>query len=131
MKSGGDWYPSTTEGNPMKQFVMIMSLLVGSYSLAEAQGTGGSSGGSAGGSPSSSGAGAPTGNTLSNGSTINGTGGSPGPNTSNALNHGTTGNNLGAPQTNSSAGASPAVNTPAANSAVNNLSNTDTGILKK
>jgi hypothetical protein len=133
MKSGGDWCPLTTEGNPMKQFVIIMSLMLGSYSLAEAQGAAGSSGGSASGSTSSSGAGSATGNTLSNASTINGTGGSPGPNTSNALNHGTTGNNLGAPQTNSSDGtsASPAVNTPAANSAVNSLSNTDTGVLKK
>ncbi len=41
------------------------------------------------------GAGAPTGNTLSNGNTVNGTGGAPGPNTSNALNYGTHGTTSG------------------------------------
>jgi hypothetical protein len=49
------------------------------------------------------------------------------------LNHGTTGNNLGANQTNPGTGSpsSAAVNTPAANSAVNSLTNTETGVLKK
>ena len=76
----------------------------------------------------------PTGSTLSNGSTINGTGGSPGPNTSNALNHGTTGNNLGVPQTSAGPAAAShgnAVDTPAANSAAQSLGNTDAGVLKK
>jgi len=69
---------------------------------------------------------------LSSGQAVNGTGGSPGPNTSNALSHGTTGNNMGATPTNQApAPAGNAVNTSAANSATNNLGNTNTGILKK
>jgi hypothetical protein len=123
----------TQRGIPMKLFAVILSLLLGSTSFTLAQSSGGSSGGAAGGAASSGAGSGSAGNTLSNGSTINGTGGSPGSNTSNALNHGTTGNNLGANQTGPGTGSSPspAVNTPAANSAVNSLSNTDTGILKK
>jgi hypothetical protein len=109
----------------MKIVSLILSVYLGTCSYALAQSSGGSSVGSSGGAG---------GTALSNGSTLSGTGGSPGPNTSNALNHGTTGDNLGAKQTNSapSAGSrSNAVDTPAANSATQSLSNTDTGILKK
>jgi hypothetical protein len=110
----------------------ILLLLSGTNTFAQAP-SGTSSGGSGGSAASSSGAGGAGGSTLSNGSTVNGTGGSPGLNTSNALNHGTTGNNLGVNQADPGGGSSSsaAVNTPAANSAVNSLSNTDTGILKK
>jgi hypothetical protein len=106
-------------------------LLSGSLTVAQAQ-TGASSSGTTG-AAASSGTASANGNTLSNGSTISGTGGSPGPNTSNALNRGTTENVMGGNQTNpSSAPASlAAVSTPAANSAVNSLSNTDAGVLKK
>jgi hypothetical protein len=121
------------EGNAIKLFAVILSLLLGSTSFTLAQSSGGGSGGAAGGAAGSGAASGSAGNTLSNGSTISGTGGGPGSNTSSALNHGTTGNNPGANQTNPGTGssASPAVNTPAANSAINNLGNTDTGILKK
>jgi hypothetical protein len=105
--------------------------------VAFAQGSSGSSsgGGSTGassGGASSTGAGRAAGTALSNGTTINGTGGSPGPNNSNALNHGTTGNNLGGGGTKpNTSSPSAAVDTPAANRAVDTLSNPDTGILKK
>jgi hypothetical protein len=123
----------TQRGIAMRLFAVILSLLLGSTSFSLAQSSGGSSGGAAGGAASSGAGSGSAGNTLSNGSTISGTGGSPGSNTSNALNHGTTGNNLGANQTGpgTASSSSPAVNTPAANSAVNSLSNTNTGILKK
>jgi hypothetical protein len=103
----------------MNELAVTLGILLASCSLAIAQGSTGA-GGSAGG-------------TLSNGATISGTGGAPGPNTSNALNHRTTGNNLGVTQSNPNTPASSgnAVNTPAANNAVNNLSNTDAGVLKK
>jgi hypothetical protein len=107
-------------GMDMKIFAMVLSLYLGSCSLAFAQVSGGSSAGSSAG-PS----GTAVGSTLSNGSTISGTGGSPGPNTSNALGHGTTGNNLGAPQTGVAPGAAAshgnAVDTPAANAATQSL----------
>jgi hypothetical protein len=113
----------------MKIALLVLTVCLGIYSDALAQGSGSGSVGS------STGAGGAAGSTLSNGSTISGTGGSPGANTSNALNHGTTGNNLGSPQTSvtPSAGShsNNAVDTPVANSATQNLSNTDTGILKK
>jgi hypothetical protein len=110
----------------MKIVSLVAAVYLGTCALACAQTS------TAG---SSTGAGAAAGSTLSNGNTISGTGGSPGPNTSNALNRGTTGNNMGAPQT----GAGPAtpashgnaVDTPAANAAIQNLGNTDAGVLKK
>ncbi len=107
----------------MKHIVIGVTLLVGSFSLAVAQTAGGSTGAGAKGY---------SGSTLSSGQSLSGTGGSPGPNTSNALNHGTTGSNMEA--TSASQGAvshGNAVDTPAANSAANNLGNTDTGVLKK
>lgn len=66
--------------------------------------------------------------------TVNGTGGSPGPNTSNALNHGTTGNRIpSSAATNGSNGSSsPAsryANDRTMNKAVQDLGNTNNGIL--
>ncbi|MGY4435158.1 hypothetical protein ACVWWO_007635 [Bradyrhizobium sp. F1.13.1] len=70
---------------------------------------------------------------MSSSGTVNGTGGSPGPNTSNALNHQTTGNRLGDPARNENNGSStPAsgyVNDPTMNKAVQDLGNTNTGIV--
>jgi len=113
----------------MKLVSVAVAIYLGTSALAFAQtSTGGSSAGSTG-------AGGAAGSTLSNGNTISGTGGSPGPNTSNALNRGTTGNNMGAPQTGAGATAPAshgnAVDTPAANAAIQNLGNTDAGVLKK
>ena len=108
----------------MKIVSLVLSVYLGTCCGAFAQTSAGSSTGSAGGTAGSS---------LSSGGTINGTGGSPEPNTSNALNQRTTGNNL-APQTGAGSGPAShgtAVDTPAANSAAQNLGNTDTGILKK
>lgn len=108
----------------MKILALALAAYLAAASWAHAQSSsGGGSSGSGGG-----------GSTLSNGSTISGTGGSPGPNTANALNKGTTGANLGVPGTSNPPSAAThgnAVNTPAASSAVQNLGNTDTGILKK
>ena len=109
----------------MKLVALIAVLSLAFEGHAVAQTSGGSS---------STGASGASGSRLSSGSTINGTGGSPGPNTSNALNHGTTGNNMGSPQTGTGAAApashSNAVDTPAANAAIQNLGNTDAGVLK-
>jgi hypothetical protein len=115
-------------GTIMKILTLTAALYLGTASLAVAQTSAGSSAGSTG-------VGGAAGSTLSNGSTISGTGGSPGPNTSSALNHGTTGNNLGAPQA-GAGGTAPAshgnaVDTPAAKAAIQNLGNTDAGVLKK
>lgn len=112
----------------MKIIFLTVVLYLGTGAFAFAQtSTGGSSG--------STGAGGASGSTLSNGTTVSGTGGSPGPNTANALKHGTTGKNLGAPQTGGGAPAPAshgnAVDTPAANAAIQNLGNTDAGVLKK
>ena len=83
----------------------------------------------------SSSAGASSAGSQSSGGVVNGTGGSATPNTADALSRGSSGNAMGAIQTNPSPNTSlssgNAVNTPAANSAVNSLSGTDTGILKK
>jgi hypothetical protein len=124
----------------MKTTTLIVSILLGSCSLAFAQSSSGAAGsGSSAGAASSgaaTGAGGSPGGTLSDGSTVNGTGGSPGANTSNALNHRTTGNNFGGTSTapTASQGAPStgnAVNTHAANQAQQSLGSTDTGILKK
>jgi hypothetical protein len=112
----------------MKVMSVLAALYFATCSLTVAQTSTGSSAGSTGAAGAS-------GSTLSNGNTISGTGGSPGPNTSNALNRGTTGNNMGAPQSSVSptgpASHGNAVDTPAANAAIQNLGNTDTGVLKK
>ncbi len=116
--------------------IVLAALFAFAGTFAFVQGSSGSSSaGSAGastGGTSSTGAGGAAGTTLSNGATINGTGGTPGPNTSNALSQGTTGNNLGGSAIKSNTSSpSAAVDTPAANRAVDTLSNPDTGILKK
>ena len=108
----------------MKTFAVALGVYLGTccYTLAQTSAGGGSSGAAGAGS------------TLSNGTTISGTGGSPGPNTANALTKGTTGANLGAPRTDNAPSAAThgnAVNTPAANSAIQSLGNTETGIVKK
>jgi hypothetical protein len=114
----------------VKICALVVSLYLGTCSIAFAQASGGSSAAAFAGA-----GGTGAGSTLSNGSTISGTGGSPGPNTSSALGHGTTGKNLGAPQTGVTPGASAsqgnAVDTPAANAATQSLGNTDAGVLKK
>ena len=112
----------------MKVVSALAALYFATVSLAFAQNSASPSAGSTG-------AGSTAGSTLSNGNTLNGTGGAPGPNTSNALAHGTTGNHMGAPQTGAGS-ATPAshgnaVDTPAANAAIQNLGNTDAGVLKK
>jgi hypothetical protein len=109
----------------MKVMSVLAALYFATCSLTVAQTSTGSSAGPTGAAGAS-------GSTLSNGSTISGTGGSPGPN---ALNRGTMGNNMGAPQSSVSpagpASHGNAVDTPAANAAIQNLGNPDTGILKK
>lgn len=117
----------------MRLPVITVTLLLGTISCAMAQSSGGASGGSssAGGASATGSTGA-GGSTLSNGATLSGTGGSPGPNTSNAKSQGTTGDRLGAaPRGQDGGGSRPAYNSPAANTAVQQLGNTDTGILKK
>jgi hypothetical protein len=108
----------------MKTLAVALGVYLGTccYTLAQTSAGGGSYGAAGAGS------------TLSNGTTISGTGGSPGPNTANALTKGTTGANLGAPRTDNAPSAAThgnAVNTPAANSAIQSLGNTETGIVKK
>jgi hypothetical protein len=117
----------------MNCIAVILSLLVGSASVALAQSAGGSSGGSAAASGSAA-TGSPgyAGGTLSTGHTISGTAGSSGPNTGNAISQGATGIDVGASSvTQAPTSHDNAVDTPAANNATNSLSNTDTGILKK
>ena len=104
---------------------LAVYLATGSYTLAQTSAGGGSAG--------SSGSGA-AGSTLSNGATLSGTGGSPGPNTANALNKRTSGTEMGGVRTDNAPSAAKqgnAVNTPAANSAIQTLGNTETGIVKK
>jgi hypothetical protein len=119
--------------------VLIASLPFGAaLGQSSSGGGGGSAGGGAAGAGASSATGAASGvggRAGFNGSMVNGTGGSQVQNTSEALNRGSTGNNMGAPQTGGAPGAPAshgnAIDTPAANSAVQSLSNTDAGILKK
>jgi hypothetical protein len=117
----------------MRVLFLVVTILLGTMSLSMAQSSGG--GGGSGGASSSGGAGATGsggGSTLSNGTTLSGTGGSPGPNSLNAKGQGTTGQRLGiAPSTQESGGSRPNYNSPAANAAVQQLGNTNTGILKK
>ncbi|MEY9884730.1 MULTISPECIES: hypothetical protein [unclassified Bradyrhizobium] len=117
----------------MRLLAAAVTILLGTVSFSMAQSSGGSSGGSSSsggaGAAGSSGAG---GSTLSNGTTLSGTGGSPGPNTLNAKNRGVTGAKLGAtPSDQDGGGSRPTYNTPAANAAIQQLGNTNTGILKK
>lgn len=119
----------------MKVHFLVVTILLGTMSLSMAQssgGGGGSGGASSSGGARATGSGGTGGSTLSNGTTLSGTGGSPGPNSLNAKGQGTTGQRLGiAPSTQESGGSRPNYNSPAANAAVQQLGNTNTGILKK
>lgn len=117
----------------MRVLVLAATVVLGTTSFSMAQSSGGGSGGaSSGGGASATGSGSAAGSTLSNGTTLSGTGGSPGPNTLNAKGQGTTGQRLGvAPTGQEGGGSRPSYNSPAANAAVQQLGNTNTGILKK
>lgn len=115
----------------MNYVAVILSLLVGSSSLAVAQTAGSSSGG--GSAPSGTAATGSTGyagGTLSTGHTISGTAGSSGPNPGNALSQGANGSDGDASSvTQAPTSHDNAVDTPAADSATSG--NTNTGVLKK
>jgi hypothetical protein len=113
----------------MNLIVLVLSLLIGSSSLALAQTAGGSSrgGSTASGTAATGYAGA----TLSTGHSISGTAGSSGPSTGDVLSHGATGDTDASSVTQAPTSHDNAVDTPAANKAMNSLGNTDTGILKK
>ena len=117
----------------MNHIVIILILLVGGSSLALAQTAGGSS--SSGSVASGSAATRSTvyeDGTLSTGHTISGTAGSSSPNVGNALSHAGNGGDVDASSvTQAPTSHDNAVDTPAANRAIKNLGNTDTGILKK
>ncbi|MCK1622398.1 hypothetical protein IVA98_03890 [Bradyrhizobium sp. 160] len=116
----------------MKLLAIAVTILMGTISFSMAQSSGGSSGGSSSAGASATGSSGASGSTLSNGTTLSGTGGSPGPNTSNAKSHRTTGEKLGATAAGQDgSGSRPTYNTPAANAAVQQLGNINTGILKK
>jgi hypothetical protein len=108
---------------------LLMAMFVLTSTSALAQAGGGGSGASGG----STGSGSTAAGSMSSSGTVNGTGGSPGPNTSDALNHKTTGNRLGNPARNenngSSSPASGYVTDPTMNKAVQDLGNTNTGIV--
>ena len=112
--------------------LVILSLLVGTSSLALAQTAGGSSGGgSAASGSAATGSSGYAGGTLSTGHTLSGTAGSSGPTPGNALSHAATGDADASSVTQPSTSHDNAVDTPAAEDATNSLSNTNTGILKK
>ncbi|WP_128925375.1 oxidoreductase [Bradyrhizobium guangxiense] len=116
----------------MRLLAIAAITLLGTVSFSMAQSSGGASGGSTSGGASATGSGGGGGSTLSNGTTLSGTGGSPGPNASNAKGQGTTRQRLGAmPSGQDDGGSRPNYNTPAANAAVQQLGNTNPGILKK
>ncbi|MCA1426199.1 MULTISPECIES: hypothetical protein [unclassified Bradyrhizobium] len=117
----------------MRVLVLMATVLLGTISFSMAQSSGGGSGGaSSAGGAGATGSGGAGGSTLSNGTTLSGTGGSPGPNTLNAKGQGTTGQRLGVTPSGQEAGGSrPSYNTPAADAAIQQLGNTNTGILKK
>ena len=111
------------------RFLLVAALVLTSTSALAQAGGGGSGGASGGGT----GSGSTAAGSMSSSGTVNGTGGSPGPNTSNALNYQTTGNRLGNPARNENNGSStPAsgyVTDPTMNKAVQDLGNTNTGIV--
>jgi hypothetical protein len=113
----------------MRVPVGLAALVFGMYcTFAYAQSSG--SAGSGGGAGSAAGAG--SGSTVP-GSMVNGTGGSPGPDTSDALRQGTTGCRLGSfydsRRSDSSSPASGFANDGTMNKAVQDLGNTNTGII--
>lgn len=111
------------------RFLFLAAFVLTSTSVLAQAGGGGSGGASGGGT----GSGSTAAGSMSSSGTVNGTGGSPGPNTSNALNHQTAGNRLGTPDRNenngSSSPASGYVTDPTMNKAVQDLGNTNTGIV--
>lgn len=119
----------------MRLLAAVVTILLGTISVSMAQSSGGSSSGgsSSGGGASAAGSSGAGGSTLSNGTTLSGTGGSPGPNTLNAKNRGTTGARPpgASPSDQEGGGSRPTYSTPAANAAIQQLGNTNTGILKK
>ncbi|MDX3967321.1 MAG: hypothetical protein QHD01_12060 [Bradyrhizobium sp.] len=117
----------------MRLLAAAVTILLGTVSFSMAQSSGGTSGGSSSsGGANATGSGGAGGSTLSNGTALSGTGGSPGPNTLNAKKRGTTGAKLGVtPSDQEGGGSRPTYNTPAANAAIQQLGNTNTGILKK
>jgi hypothetical protein len=117
----------------MNHMAVFLILLIGGSSLALAQTAGGSSsGGSVASGTSAKGSTGYQDGTLSTGHTISGTAGSSNPNGGNALGHAATGGDVDASSvTQAPTSHDNAVDTPAANRAINNLGNTDVGILKK
>jgi len=113
---------------PVNHMAIVLLLLVGGSSLALAQSAGESS---SGGTAATSSTGY-AGGTLSTGHAISGTAGSSGPNVGNALSHASTGGDVDASSvTQAPTSHDNAVDTPAAHRAIDNLGNTDVGILKK
>lgn len=117
----------------MNYIAIILSLLLGSCSIAVAQTAGGSTGGgSAASGTAATGTSGYAGGTLSTGHTISGTAGSSGPNSGNAIDHTATGSDGDASSvTQPPTSHDNAVDTRAAKDAIKSLGNTDTGILKK
>ncbi len=114
----------------MNRIAVILILLLGGSSLAVAQSTGGSSSG--GSAPSGTAATGYRDGALSTGHTISGAAGSSGPNLGNELSRAATGGDVDASSvTQAPTSHDNAVDTPAAERAINNLGNTDVGILKK
>lgn len=110
--------------------VFLILLLRGSSIALAASGS--SSGGSASSGTESTGSTGFASGTLSTGHTISGTASSSGPNVGNALSHAATGSDVDASSvTQAPSSHDNAVDTPAAERAMKNLGNTDTGILKK
>src|SRR6187551_2280622 len=107
----------------MSYILVVLSLLVGSSSLAFAQTAGGSSGGGSAGS----GATGYTGGTLSTGHAVSGTAGPLDPSPGTPLSRGAIGDAGASSVTQSPTSHDNAVDTPAAKDATNRLSNTDTG----
>jgi hypothetical protein len=117
----------------MKYVPVILILLFWGCSLALAQTAGGSSsGGSAASGTATTGSTGYAGATLSTGHTISGTASFSHPDTGNALSHAATSGDVDASSvTQAPTSHDNAVDTPAADRAIKNLGNTDTGILKK
>ncbi|UPK31269.1 hypothetical protein [Bradyrhizobium sp. 195] len=116
----------------MNHIAVILILFISGSSLALAQSTGGSSsGGPAASGTAAVGSTGYAGSTLSTGHAISGTRGSSGPKLGNALSHAATGDADASSVSPAPTSHDNAVDTPAAERAIENLGNTDIGILKK
>ncbi|TWB57212.1 hypothetical protein [Bradyrhizobium sacchari] len=116
----------------MNHIAVFLILLLGGSAPALGQSAGGSSSsGSASSGTAAAGSTGYAGSTLSTGHTISGTGGSSGPNLGNALSHAATGDADASSVSPAPTSHDNAVDTPAAERAIENLGNTDIGILKK